>query len=217
MTGAVDRTIASTSAVARSSASLAKRVTDIIGATIGLLLLGLPMIVVALLIRATTPGRALYRQERIGLDGRPFQIVKFRTMYSDSNERLAALKASTAIEGPLFKMVDDPRITPIGAILRRFSIDELPQLVNVLLGDMSLVGPRPALACEVDEYCSRAIRRLDAVPGMTGAWQVGGRSTLSWEDGLDLDLHYVDNWSYGYDVVLLAKTVRAVVRPVGAY
>ncbi|ROQ36758.1 lipopolysaccharide/colanic/teichoic acid biosynthesis glycosyltransferase [Frondihabitans sp. PhB188] len=201
----------------RSSDSVPKRAVDLAGSAFGLLLLLLPMLVVAAVIRLTSRGPAIYRQERIGLDGRPFEILKFRTMYADADRRLDELKKRTTIEGPLFKMIDDPRITPVGRVLRRFSIDELPQLVNVLLGDMSLVGPRPALSCEVDEYCARAVRRLEAVPGMTGAWQVGGRSTLSWEAGLDLDIHYVDNWNLRYDVVILARTVRAVVLPVGAY
>lgn len=204
-----------------SSESLAKRGVDILGSALGLLLLLPLLLVVAALVAMTSPGGALYRQTRVGLDGQPFSMIKFRTMRSDSDDVLFRLKAeagaSGTASGPLFKLVDDPRVTPLGRILRRFSIDELPQLVNVLRGDMSLVGPRPALPAEVDAYCPRALRRLEAVPGMTGAWQVGGRSTLSWEEGLDLDLDYVDRWSVRYDAAILLQTVRAVVAPVGAY
>lgn len=204
-----------------SSESLVKRAVDIAGACLGLLLLLPLLLVVAALVALTSPGGPLYRQTRVGLDGQPFSMIKFRTMRSDSDDLLVRLKAeaaaSGAASGPLFKLIDDPRVTPLGRILRRFSIDELPQLLNVARGDMSLVGPRPALPTEVDDYCPRALRRLEAVPGMTGAWQVGGRSTLSWEEGLDLDLHYVDRWSLRYDAEILLKTVRAVVAPVGAY
>lgn len=200
-----------------SSSSTAKRAIDLVGSAIGLLLLLPFLLVVGVVVAVTSPGGALYRQTRVGLDGREFSMLKFRTMHTDSDSRLAELKSSTTLDGPLFKLVDDPRVTAVGRVLRRFSIDELPQLVNVLTGDMSLVGPRPALPCEVDDYCPRALRRLEATPGMTGAWQVGGRSTLDWESGLDLDLEYVDRWSLRYDLVLLAKTVRAVIAPVGAY
>jgi lipopolysaccharide/colanic/teichoic acid biosynthesis glycosyltransferase len=211
------RTHRSTLRLGRSSRSAAKRGVDVVGAGVGLLLLLPFLAVVGLIVALTSPGGAIYRQTRVGLDGQYFSMVKFRTMRSDSEAHLERLKAAADLAGPLFKLADDPRITPVGRILRRFSIDELPQLWNVLRGDMSLVGPRPALPCEVDAYCDRALRRLDATPGMTGAWQVGGRSTLDWESGLDLDLHYVEHWSLRYDAVLLLKTVRAVVAPVGAY
>lgn len=201
----------------RSSESVVKRGVDVVGAAIGLVVLFPFLLLVALAIRLSTPGAALYRQERVGLDGRPFSIVKFRTMYTDADQRLAALKAQGSFAGPLFKLENDPRVTRVGRFLRKFSIDELPQLWNVLLGDMSLVGPRPALRCEVDAYCPRALRRLEAVPGMTGAWQVGGRSDLTWEQSLDLDVGYVDGWSHRVDAKILLATFRAVVRPVGAY
>ncbi|BDZ51681.1 hypothetical protein GCM10025867_39220 [Frondihabitans sucicola] len=200
-----------------SATSGVKRAIDLLGSGLGLILLLPLLVVVALLVAVTSRGGALYRQTRVGLDGQTFSMVKFRTMRSDSEDHLARLKEGAERDGPLFKLVDDPRITPVGRILRRFSIDELPQLWNVLRGDMSLVGPRPALPCEVDEYCPRALRRLEATPGMTGAWQVGGRSTLGWQAGLDLDLHYVQHWSLRYDAVLLVKTVRAVITPIGAY
>jgi lipopolysaccharide/colanic/teichoic acid biosynthesis glycosyltransferase len=200
-----------------SSTSVLKRAIDVVGAGAGLILLAPLLVVVGLIVVVSSRGGALYRQRRVGLGGRTFSMVKFRTMQADSDAHLAHLKLTFSGPGLLFKLVDDPRVTPVGRFLRRFSIDELPQLWNVLVGDMSLVGPRPALECEVDEYCSRARRRLGVPPGMTGAWQVGGRSTLDWQAGLDLDLHYVDNWSLRYDAVLLLKTVRAVVAPVGAY
>jgi lipopolysaccharide/colanic/teichoic acid biosynthesis glycosyltransferase len=201
----------------RSADSALKRATDVVGAGIGLLLLLPVLIVIAVLVAVGSPGGVFYRQTRIGLDSQPFSLIKFRTMGADSDARLDRLKAEAELAGPLFKLVDDPRVTPVGRFLRRFSLDELPQLWNVLRGDMSLVGPRPALPCEVDEYTVKALHRLDAVPGMTGAWQVGGRSTLDWHTGLALDLHYVDNWSLRYDALILLKTVRAVVAPVGAY
>jgi len=200
-----------------SSTSAPKRCIDAVGAVVGLLLLLPGLLLIALAVKVTSRGGVFYRQTRVGLDSQPFSLIKFRTMCADSDERLARLKAEAPVDGPLFKLVDDPRVTPVGRFLRRFSLDELPQLWNVLRGDMSLVGPRPALPCEVDEYSVRALHRLDAVPGMTGAWQVGGRSTLDWQTGLDLDLHYVDHWSLRYDAVILLKTVKAVVAPVGAY
>jgi lipopolysaccharide/colanic/teichoic acid biosynthesis glycosyltransferase len=138
-------------------------------------------------------------------------------MHRDSDAQLAALKEAHQGDGPLFKLENDPRITGVGRHLRRFSLDELPQLWNVLRGDMSLVGPRPGLPCEVAAYCDKANRRLEVKPGMTGAWQVGGRSTLEWQEGLDLDLHYIDHWSLAYDARILVKTASAVIRPVGAY
>jgi lipopolysaccharide/colanic/teichoic acid biosynthesis glycosyltransferase len=203
--------------VGRSAGSRLKRLVDILGAAVGLLLLAPVLVAIGLLIRLDGSGPALYRQVRVGLGGRRFSIVKFRTMYCDAEERLAELKRHNEMSGPLFKLAADPRITPLGRVLRKFSLDEFPQLWNVLRGHMSLVGPRPALPREVSSYCDKAARRLEAVPGMTGAWQVGGRSTLEWQAGLDLDIHYVDNWSLRYDFVILLKTIRAVVRPVGAY
>jgi lipopolysaccharide/colanic/teichoic acid biosynthesis glycosyltransferase len=201
----------------RSAARRVKRGVDVAGALVGLILLSPMFLAIALLIRLDSAGAPLYRQVRVGRDGRAFSIVKFRTMHLDSEVRLAELKRRHQADGPLFKLEVDPRVTRVGAVLRRFSLDEFPQLWNVLRGEMSLVGPRPALPCEVATYCPRAARRLDAVPGMTGPWQVGGRSTLQWEEGLALDLDYVDRWSLGYDLVVLLKTVRAVLRPVGAY
>jgi lipopolysaccharide/colanic/teichoic acid biosynthesis glycosyltransferase len=166
----------------------------------------------------SSPGPALFRQTRIGADGRPFQMVKFRSMVVDAEERLKELRQeSDDGNGVLFKMRRDPRVTPVGSLLRRFSVDELPQLWNVVRGDMSLVGPRPPLPQEVARYSDDATRRLRVRPGMTGLWQVSGRSDLSWEESLRLDLRYVDNWSLTLDVTILWRTFRAVLGRSGAY
>jgi lipopolysaccharide/colanic/teichoic acid biosynthesis glycosyltransferase len=178
--------------------------------------LGLPLLVLALLVRLTTPGPAFYRQERVGRAGRAFRIAKLRTMVADADAQRADLVAAFGTTDH-FKMVDDPRITPLGRFLRRWSIDELPQLWNVLKGDMSLVGPRPGLPEEVARCEEEVTRHLLVRPGITGLWQVSGRSQLPWEERLRLDLHYVDNWSLALDVQILFRTVTAVLRRHGAY
>lgn len=157
----------------------------------------------------------LYRQVRIGRDGRPFAMVKFRSMVVGA-ERVRPLGEHDGA-GPLFKLRADPRVTRVGAVLRRWSLDELPQLFNVLGGSMSLVGPRPPLPEEVGHYAEDARRRLLVRPGLTGLWQVSGRSDLSWEDTVRLDLRYVENWSLALDALILWKTVGAVLRGDGAY
>lgn len=194
-----------------------KRVFDVLAASCALLLLGPLFLVVAVLIKRQDGGPVFFRQERIGRNGTPFSILKFRTMVVDAEARKAALMDLNEGAGPLFKMKHDPRITPLGAFLRRSSIDELPQLVNVLLGSMSLVGPRPGLPAEVADYENHTERRLLVRPGITGLWQVTGRSDLSWQEGVRLDLHYVENWTLGLDFRILARTVRAVTRSSGAY
>jgi len=146
-----------------------------------------------------------------------FRMVKFRSMRTDAEQQLAALREQNEGSGLLFKMKDDPRVTPVGKVLRRFSIDELPQLLNVVRGDMSLVGPRPPLGEEVAAYADAVYRRLRVKPGLTGLWQVSGRSDLSWEESVRLDLRYVDNWSLTMDLLILWKTFRAVVGASGAY
>ena len=192
----------------------AKRAFDTIGATTLLLLLSPVLLVVAVVVRCTSPGPVLYRQERIGLNGEPFGMLKFRSMIVDADGQLAGLlKAQGTDDRPLFKVVDDPRLTRVGGFLRRYSLDELLQLLNVLRGDMSLVGPRPQRDGEVALYDSAAHRRLLLKPGMSGLWQVSGRSNLSWEDSIRLDLYYVENWSIMGDLVILWRTVRAVVVP----
>ncbi|MBW3085624.1 hypothetical protein KEM60_01827 [Austwickia sp. TVS 96-490-7B] len=175
------------------------------------------LLTVALLIKITDPGPVFFMQKRVGVRGEIFFIYKFRTMCVDAEKRLEALRAQSDGNGVLFKMKDDPRVTRVGKVLRRFSIDELPQLLNVLFGDMSLVGPRPPLPAEVEQYEPDALRRLHVRPGMTGLWQVSGRSDLSWEESLRLDLRYVDNWSPIGDLHILIRTFRAVTHSSGAY
>jgi len=196
---------------------IGKRTLDVVGAGIGLLLLAPVFAVIALVIRADDRGPVFFRQTRVGRDGRKFPILKFRTMCVDAEARMAALEQENEGAGPLFKMKHDPRITRVGAFLRRTSLDELPQLWNVLTGSMSLVGPRPALPREVALYEDFADRRLLVTPGITGLWQVSGRSDLDWADGVRLDLHYVENWSFVHDVVILARTIPSVLRSRGAY
>lgn len=183
------------------------------------LLLGSPaLLLVALAIKLTSPGPILYRQQRIGLDGQTFDMVKFRTMVDGADtmlDDLGALNDHTG--GVLFKIREDPRVTPVGRFLRKFSVDEVPQFFNVLKGEMSVVGPRPPLAREVQSYDDDARRRLLVRPGITGLWQVSGRSDLSWEDSVRLDLYYVENWSMIADMVITVKTARAVLGHVGAY
>lgn len=183
-----------------------------------LLVLLLPLLVaISVVVRATSRGPVLFKQVRVGRDGGLFRVWKFRSMYADAEQRRTALETLNEHDGVLFKMRNDPRITPVGQFLRRYSLDELPQLVNVLRGQMSLVGPRPPLPSEVERYQGFARRRLLVKPGLTGLWQVSGRSNLSWEDTVRLDLHYVENWSLGLDLLVLAKTLKAVVRGSGAY
>lgn len=183
-----------------------------------LLLACSPLIVAGMVaVKLTSPGTAFFRQTRVGIGGRDFRVWKLRTMYADAEARRTELEELNEHDGVLFKIRRDPRVTPVGRLLRRWSIDEMPQLINVLLGDMSLVGPRPPLPSEVAEYESDARRRLLVKPGVTGLWQVSGRSDLSWEESVRLDLHYVENWSIAFDFSILWKTLGAVVRGRGAY
>ncbi len=193
-----------------------KRAADIVISGLGLLLLSPLFCFIALMVRRDG-GPALFRQERVGLGGRTFAMLKFRTMVVDAEERLAGLLDRTDGNGVLFKMKNDPRVTPFGRWLRRYSIDDLPQLLNVLRGEMSLVGPRPPLAAEVQRYEDHVRRRFLVKPGITGLWQVSGRSDLSWEDSVRLDLYYVENWSAAGDLMILWRTARAVLAPEGAY
>lgn len=190
-----------------------KRAFDIVAAGVITAALSPVLIAIAVLVRRDG-GPALYRQSRIGIGGKPFEMVKFRSMIVDA-DRVTSTRNDGA--GPLFKLKADPRVTPLGAVLRRFSLDELPQLWNVMKGEMSLVGPRPALAREVDAYEQWVDRRLLVPPGMTGLWQVSGRSDLAWEDAVRLDLFYVENWNLVEDLKILWRTGMAVVRPDGAY
>ncbi|HEY5840406.1 MAG TPA: sugar transferase [Mycobacterium sp.] len=176
------------------------------------------MFAAALAIKLTSPGPVFYRSERIGLDGKPFQMIKFRTMVVDADKQLDSLiQMNESSGGVLFKIREDPRITKVGRILRKYSIDELPQFFNVMRRDMSVVGPRPPLKREVDTYDDLVRRRLLVLPGITGLWQVSGRSDLSWEDSVRLDLSYVENWSITNDLLIAAKTVMTVAAGSGAY
>lgn len=191
-----------------------KRGFDVVGSAALILLLSPVLLAVAAAVRFTSPGPVLYSQERIGRNGVPFRMLKFRSMVTDADERLAELlDAQGRSDQPLFKIEDDPRITPVGRFIRKYSLDELPQLSNVLRGEMSLVGPRPQREAEVALYDHAAHRRLMVKPGMSGLWQVSGRSTLSWEDTIRLDLYYVENWSFMQDIVILFRTVKAVTAP----
>ncbi|MEW1912868.1 sugar transferase [Kitasatospora sp. NPDC085895] len=194
----------------------AERVIDIVGA-ISLLMLFLPVMAsVVLLLKATCPGPVLFRQVRAGRHGRPFRMLKFRTVHLGAHAERASLAGRNDTDGHLFKLRDDPRVTRIGRHLRRFSLDELPQLFNVLRGEMSLVGPRPLLL-EDSDYTGRARDRLLVPPGLTGLWQVRGRSNLPWEERLRLDLHYVENLSLRLDAGILLRTIPAVITSRGAH
>jgi len=192
----------------------AKRKTDILG-SLALIILASPVLIaVALAVKLTSPGPLLYKQERIGFKGEPFKMLKFRSMRVGADAELKALlEAQGTSEQPLFKVRNDPRITPVGKFIRKYSLDELPQFFNVLGGSMSLVGPRPQIAAEVALYTDAAHRRLLTRPGITGLWQVSGRSTMTWDETIRLDLYYVENWSMIGDIAILFKTFKAVLVP----
>ncbi|MFF9569598.1 exopolysaccharide biosynthesis polyprenyl glycosylphosphotransferase [Streptomyces sp. NPDC014685] len=194
-----------------------KAVVDRAGAALGLLVLAPLLLLIGAAVRLASDGPVFHRQTRQGRHNRPFTMWKFRTMVVDAEHHKAQLAAANEIDGPMFKMRRDPRVTRIGRLLRRTSLDELPQLLNVLRGDMSLVGPRPPLPEEVSRYDERELRRLAVKPGLTGLWQVSGRSDLSWQETVSLDLWYVDNWSVATDMGLMARTLRAVADGRGAY
>ena len=196
---------------------LAKEVVDRSVGFLGLLALSPLIAVVAIAIKLDDRGPVFFRQVRCGRDGRTFNILKFRTMVVNAEQLLAEIDAQNETDGLLFKMKADPRITKVGRVLRKYSIDEVPQLWNVLRGEMSLVGPRPPLPSEVALYESHITRRLLVKPGLTGLWQVSGRSDLSWDETVRLDLYYVDHWTPIMDMVIVGKTFSAVLRGSGAY
>jgi exopolysaccharide biosynthesis polyprenyl glycosylphosphotransferase len=196
---------------------IVKELFDRSVAAVALILLAPLFVVLGVMIWLNDRGPALFTQVRVGKDGRAFKIYKFRTMVVDAEQRKPRLMGGNDLDGVLFKLYNDPRITSVGAHLRRWSIDELPQLLNVLLGDMSLVGPRPALPDETARYAGHVTRRLVVKPGITGLWQVSGRSDLSWEESVRLDLRYVENWSFALDLQIMWKTTSALVRRSGAY
>ena len=186
-------------------------------AALTLLILTPALLAIGILIRIGSKGPAIFRQERVGINGSRFLIWKFRTMDADADKRLHEVTHLNDFDDVLFKSREDPRVTRLGRVLRKWSLDELPQLWNVLRGQMSLVGPRPPLPAEVERYGVEAHRRLLVKPGITGLWQVSGRSGLTWDETVQLDLHYVENWSLTMDIVVLAKTVKAVCRRQGAW
>lgn len=194
-----------------------KRTLDLLIVVPALLLLAPLFALVALAIRLDSPGPTLYRQKRVGIGGKAFDMYKFRSMCRDADQRLDDLMAFNESTAPIFKMRNDPRVTRVGRWIRRLSIDELPQLLNVLVGEMSLVGPRPPLQSEVQHYGEWQLRRLGVTPGIIGLWQISGRSNLSFSDMVSLDLHYIGNWSLRMDLEILLRTIPAVVRARGAY
>jgi exopolysaccharide biosynthesis polyprenyl glycosylphosphotransferase len=186
-------------------------------AALALVVLAPVLVGIGLAVRLSSPGPVLYRQERVGINGRSFTMLKFRSMVVNAEGQVDALRDGNISDGLLFKLRNDPRVTSVGRWLRRFSLDELPQLFNVLGGSMSLVGPRPPLPREVARYDSSVSRRLLVKPGLTGLWQISGRSDLSWDESVRLDLRYVENWTFALDLQILWKTASAVVRSRGAY
>jgi lipopolysaccharide/colanic/teichoic acid biosynthesis glycosyltransferase len=200
----------------QESGNRVRRALDIVASALGLLVISPLLVLVAIAMKLTSPGPLLFQQERIGQHGRAFAMHKLRTMHINAEAMKASLSADGG-EDIRFKMRNDPRITPVGRILRKFSIDELPQLWNVLMGQMTLVGPRPPVRAEVERYGAYALRRLELRPGLTCLWQVGGRSDLPFDKQVDLDIEYIDRTSAVDNLVLLARTIPAVITGRGSY
>lgn len=201
----------------QGSSFLTKRLMDVVLSTLLIGLFFFPLLAIAILIKVTSRGGIFYEHERVGFRQRPFQFMKFRTMVKNADDLLHGLKEQSDRKGPVFKMKNDPRITPIGKFLRRYSLDEVPQLINVLRGEMSLVGPRPQVLWEAQAYDEWARKRLNVLPGITGLWQVSGRAELTYEEMIDLDVFYIEHWSPGLDIKILLKTIPAVMSAKGAY
>jgi len=199
----------------QSFAQLAKRTIDVVGATIGIAAMLPVFVACALIVKLTSKGPVFFRQTRVGKNGDNFTCYKFRTMRTGAHAQQELLRSASTQDGPAFKIPGDPRITPIGRLLRKFSVDELPQLINVLLGDMSLVGPRPPIPSEVEKYAWWQRRRISVKPGLTCVWQVWGRNRVSFKRWVEMDLYYIDNWSLWLDVKLIAHTFRAVLQGTG--
>jgi exopolysaccharide biosynthesis polyprenyl glycosylphosphotransferase len=195
----------------------AKRALDLAMATLGLIATAPIWLAIVIAIKLDSPGPAIFVQERVGHHGRRFRFYKFRSMHVDAERRLAELRAQNEVDGPVFKMRKDPRISKVGAFLRRTSLDELPQLLNVLKGDMSMVGPRPPLPREVEKYRPSDIVRLSVKPGLTCLWQIRGRSTVGFDTWMEYDREYVSNLSLALDLSILVRTVWAVLSCRGAY
>lgn len=202
---------------ARRSVKTAQRVLDLALCSLLLLLIWPVFGVIALLIRLDSPGPVLFKQKRVGQDGEEFWFYKFRSMVTDAEDKRHLLEMHNERSGPVFKMKNDPRVTRVGRVLRKFSLDELPQLLNVVKGEMSLVGPRPALPTETAKYTPRQSQRLLCMPGVTGLWQVSGRASLSFERSIELDLLYIEQQSIWLYIRILVMTVPAVLRAEGAY
>jgi len=200
----------------KAVARFLKRLWDVTAAAVGLVVVSPAMILIAAVIKLDSPGPVLYISERIGRRGRTFSCFKFRTMVINADKLKNSLSAHNEREGPLFKMRNDPRITRVGRFLRKFSLDELPQLFNVIHGDMSLVGPRPPIASEVELYELQHLRRLEVLPGLTGLWQVRARQDPSFDRYVALDLTYVENWTLWLDLKILARTAQVVFRGTGS-
>lgn len=195
-----------------------KRAIDIIGSFCGLVVLSILFVIIALLIKLEDPkGKVFFKQLRVGKDGKEFYMYKFRSMASDAEERLKELLALNEVSGAMFKMKDDPRVTKIGKFIRKTSVDELPQLFNVLKGDMSLVGPRPPLPREVAEYSAYDKQRLLVTPGCTGLWQVNGRSNVGFEEMIEMDIEYIKKRSIKFDLLIIIKTIKVLFGSKDAY
>lgn len=194
-----------------------KRAMDVVVGIVALVLLGPLIVLAAIGIVCVTGGTPFFAQERVGMNGRRFKMYKLRTMVNGAHEMREDLMHLNELSGPVFKIRNDPRLHPLGSFLRRASIDELPNLLNVVLGDMSLVGPRPALPCEVEHYDAFALRRLTVPQGITCLWQINGRCHVNFEEWMQLDNRYVDSWSPLTDLAIMAKTIPAVLRKEGAH
>ena len=195
-----------------------KRFLDVVVSLVLLVILFVPMAVVALIIVIDSPGASpIYMQERVGLNGKTFRLDKFRSMVPNADKQLNSLLSQNEMQGPAFKMKNDPRITRFGRLIRKVCVDELPQLVNILKGEMSFVGPRPPLPREVDQYTDFQKQRLTVIPGLTCYWQIGGRANIEWEEWVELDLDYIEDMSLWTDIKMIVKTVPAVLKGEGAY
>jgi len=199
------------------TAFITKRFFDLTLATLFMGMAFVPLLIVAILIKLTSPGSVFYSHERMGFKEHKFEFMKFRTMIQNADDLLKALVHKSDRHGPVFKMKKDPRVTPVGSFLRRFSFDEIPQLINILRGEMSLVGPRPQVLWEAANYDIWAKKRLNVLPGITGLWQVSGRAELTYEEMIDMDIFYIEHWSPGLDLKILFKTIPAVLTGKGAY
>lgn len=195
-----------------------KRLFDVVASSIGVVVISPVLLIIAICIKVDDPhGPVFYTQTRVGKDGHEFKIIKFRSMVSNADELLTKLQDQNEVDGAMFKMKDDPRITRVGRVIRKYSLDELPQLINVVTGSMSIVGPRPPLVSEVEQYTEYDKQRLLVTPGATGMWQVGGRNDVDFDEMVRLDLTYIQNRSVWLDLKIMLETVKVMIKPNGAY